>query len=157
MKTRTKVVLGALASGVLIAGTLVGSGETYPWRGRDGGGGPGMMMGPARQLFDRADGDRDGTLTRAELDGFVATNLEQFDANADGRLALEEFQGLWVELTRPLRVRAFQFVDGDGDGALTATELEEPLDHMMERLDRNDDGALARDELSRAERGSRHD
>ncbi len=150
MRTRTKVALGALAAGVLLTGAVVSRGEAHGWGGGRGGwGGGGMMMGQALQLFEQADGDKDGKVTAAELDGFAAANLQRFDADGNGRLGLEEFQGLWTEYTRPLRVRAFQFVDGDGDGALTAAELGQPLDRALERLDRNEDGSLARDELSR--------
>jgi EF hand len=155
MRTRTKVALGALAAGVLLTGALVGRGEAHGWGGggRGGWGGGGMMMGHALQLFEQADGDKDGRLTGAEVDGFAAANLQRFDADGNGRLGLEEFQGLWVELTRPLRVRAFQFVDGDGDGGLTQAEVREPLGRLLDRLDRNDDGSVARDELGRPGRG----
>ncbi len=74
MRTRTKVALGALAAGVLLTGALVGRGEARGWGGggRGGwGGGGGMMMGHALQLFEQADGDRDGRLTGAEVDGFA--------------------------------------------------------------------------------------
>ena len=156
MRTRTKVALGVLAAGILVTGALVGHGEAHGWAKRGGWhGGGGMMMEPALQLFEQADGDKDGRLTRAELDAFAAANLQRFDANGDGRLGLEEFQGLWTEFTRPVRVRAFQFVDHDGDGGLTTAELQEPLDRALDQLDRDGDGSIARDELGQPRRDPR--
>jgi hypothetical protein len=42
--------------------------------------------------------------------------------------------------------------DDDGDGAITSAELEARFDGMMDRLDRNGDGAIGPDD-----RGPRRD
>ena len=49
----------------------------------------------------------------------------EFDADTDGNLSLEEFQALWAEITKPLAVRAFQFLDPDGDAAIAKAELDD--------------------------------
>ena len=161
MKTRTKILLGTLAAGVVATTLVVGHAEAggRGWGGPHGGaGGPGGRIGWAGdEVFDQADADKDGVLTRAEVDAFRADKLRRFDANGDAKLALEEFQGLWAEMTRPMQVRAFQFVDANGDGQLSDEEMRRPLDALVDRLDRNDDGSVARDELRGGRGGRRGD
>ena len=143
---RTKILLGTLAAGVVAATLVVGHAQA-DGRGWGGGPGGGRIGWAGGEVFDQADADKNATLTRAEVDAFRADKLRRFDAGGDGRLGLEEFQGLWAEMTRPMQVRAFQFVDGNGDGQVTDEEMRRPLDAFVDRLDRNDDGSIARDEL----------
>ena len=153
--TRTKILLGTLAAGVVATTLVVGHAQAD---GRGWGGGPGGRIGWASgEVFDQADADKNGTLTRAEVDAFRADKLRRFDAGGDGRLSLEEFQGLWAEMTRPMQVRAFQFVDGNGDGQISDEEMRRPLDAFVDRLDRNDDDSVARDELRGPGRHGRRD
>ena len=159
MRTRTKYLLGTLAAGALATTLVVGHAQAQGgrgWGGHHGGmGGPGAMLGG--EMFDQADTDKNGSLTKAEVDAFRADKLRRFDTGGDGRLALDEFQGLWSEMTRPMQVRAFQFVDANGDGQLSDDEMRRPLDALVERLDRNDDGSIARDELRGGRGGRRGD
>lgn len=148
MRTGTKIALATVATAFAGAIAFAATGEAHGW-GPGGRGGHAMMMGPALGLFDEADADRNGTVTKAELDAFGGDRLKRFDADGNGELSLDEFQGLWVELTRPVRVRAFQFVDADGNGQITTAEMQKPLDMALQRMDRNDDGSIARDELAR--------
>jgi hypothetical protein len=105
-------------------------------RGPRGHGGPG---GPG-QLLRHFDADEDGTITAEEITAKLAT----YDANNDGNLGLDEFEGLWAEVTNQMMVRSFQFLDRDGDASVTETELSEPVEHfaerMAERQDRDDEG-----------------
>jgi hypothetical protein len=43
-------------------------------------------------------------------------------------------------------VRAFQFLDPDGDAAVAKTELEERFGSAVAHFDRNDDGVLSQDD-----------
>ena len=58
-------------------------------------------------------------------------------------MSLEEFAALWHETTRPLTVRAFQTLDTDGDAVVSRAEYDRPLAQLVERLDRDGDGALS--------------
>ncbi|MGE0232230.1 MAG: EF-hand domain-containing protein [Flavobacteriaceae bacterium] len=122
--------------------------------GHDMMGGPGMMGGRGdliRRLAEDADTDKDGKLTQAEIDAAQNARFEKYDADKDGKLNLDEFQNLLTEVMRPMTVRAFQRMDPDGDAAITKDEFDKPLSNIVERMDRNDDGALSRDD-----RPSRH-
>ena len=147
MNTTNKMLIAAGAAVVLggVAYTTVG------WADRGFDGHHGMRMGfmrgmMAEQLLRDVDTDRDGKLTQQEIDAAVSTRYERFDADKNGRLSLEEFQVLWADLTRPVTVRAFQFLDPDGDAAVTRAELENRFSRVVQRFDRNSDGALSPDD-----------
>ena len=150
MNTTGKFLIAAGAAAVL-GGVAI---ATASWADRGFDGHHGMRMGfmrgmMAEQLLRDVDTDRDGKLTQQEIDAAVSTRFERFDADKNGRLSLEEFQVLWADLTRPVTVRAFQFLDPDGDAAVTRAELENRFSRVVQRFDRNSDGALSPDDRPR--------
>ena len=60
----------------------------------------------------------------------------------DGNLSLSEFACLWMELTQPLKIRGFQFLNTDGNAQISKAKIDERLAGMVRRFDRNGDGAL---------------
>ncbi|MFC3132456.1 EF-hand domain-containing protein [Microbaculum marinum] len=113
------------------------------------------MMGPMimKRAFQLADADKDGRLTDAEIDSARTAQFDKHDANGDGRLTLEEFDSLLRELTQPVAVRAFQFLDPDGDAVITKEEFDGPTTRIVRFLDRNEDGALSIDDRPDFHRG----
>ena len=120
---------------------------------RDRKGRGGRRGGAMMQMLQRADADNDGSVTQGEVDAFVAAQVSEADADNDGAIALDEFQAIYLEQTRPRMVDAFQALDEDGDGSVTTAELDSRFGSIVERFDRNDDGALSADD--RRERGGR--
>jgi Ca2+-binding EF-hand superfamily protein len=108
--------------------------------------GRGMMVD---QFFEIADLDGDGTITREELGQAIAARVAEYDADGDGTLGLDEFEGLFLEVVRPMMVRSFQFIDRDGTGSISAGDIERPLGRMFDRLDRAGDGEITRESLAR--------
>ncbi|MDB5926888.1 MAG: hand domain protein [Betaproteobacteria bacterium] len=108
-------------------------------------------------LFDQLDTNRDGFLSRAEVEplglpvsGF---SFEGLDINRDGFLSRSEASALiastqvsggrWVVITRA----SFDGLDVDRDGFLTRREAEPVMNGaMFERYDTNRDGFLSRSE-----------
>ncbi len=109
--------------------------------------------------FAAADADRNGALSRAEVERSLPRLAPRFDAldgNRDGNLSPQE-----------LRARAgdrrggageggfaehFRRADADGDGALTRTEAEQALPRLgakFDRIDADRDERLTPDELRR--------
>ena len=129
MKTHTKIVLGALAVATAVGGTAVA--VQADTRGHHG------------KSFDR-------TAARK-------ASITKYDANKDGQLSLDEFQGLFNEIMRQRMVRMFQKLDRDGDAKVTEAEITRRVDRMMARLDRNDDGEIERSELKRKHKGHDRD
>jgi hypothetical protein len=133
---RRKILIGA-GAGVLTLGLALGIaeargpgwGDHMPMRGM------GMMM-----MWDQIDENGDGKVMKPELDAFIAGNSQQADANGDGQLSREEFTTFLTAVTRPFQVRSFQFLDADGNGEISATELQRPADRFFAAHER--EGAL---------------
>lgn len=119
-------------------------------------GGPGHGMGGKMMMmrvFQLADTDGDKSVTQEDFDAFLQDRMEQYDANGDGELQLDEYKAFFAEMVEPMAVRTFQFLDPDGDAALTAEEFGEPLDGIVERMDHDDDGKLTLQDRGRFHRG----
>ena len=120
--------------------------------------GKGQFGSMATDLFESVDADGDGTVSQAEIDQSLSDRLAAHDANADGSLVLEEFASLWQETTHPITVRAFQTLDRDGDAIVTRDEFDRLLANIVERLDRDGDGAFSMSDRWHDHRDSRgHD
>ena len=164
MKKRTKIILASTAAVVFLAGAVgvskakegfrnhaFGS-NSYMNQARFGGHGKSGMQ---EKIFEKFDLDKNGTITKAEIDGVRKNEIAKNDKNKDGKLSLEEFQSLWTGLMRERMVDHFQRLDNDGDAVVTEEEIAKPMNRMMSFLDRNDDGALSKDELQRRGHGKR--
>jgi hypothetical protein len=123
--------------------------------GEHGGrhGGPGGMFGGEmmRDLMARIDTDGSKSVTQAEIDTYLAAQLAAADTSKDGTVDLAEFEPVFNAMMRAHAVRAFQGLDADGDGKVTAAELDARFGDAVERMDRNGDGALSPDD--RGKRG----
>ena len=71
------------------------------------------------------------------------SRLTEFDADKNGSLSLQEFQALWAEITKPLAVRTFQFLDPNGDAAISKEELDDRFGNVVSPFDRNKDSMLS--------------
>ncbi len=139
---RTLVIAGLVAASAITTSTLI---IAHDGRGKHSG--KFMKRHMMMKVVDQMDADRDGTITRQEMDAHRQQKLADHDTNQDNALQLAEFQPLWLEVMRDRMVDHFQRLDQDGDGQVTDSELAEPLRKMMLYRDTNDDGALDRDEL----------
>ncbi len=97
--------------------------------------GAGMGMSGMKALLPRlqADADGDGRVTPEELRARLGTLLEKYDTDRNGALSLGEFARLHADLMRETMVDRFQFLDDDGDGAVTASEIVKPA-ILLERM-----------------------
>lgn len=149
------LVLALLGSGALVAtaqsvpGDLDGGAEVrVEHRGGDRGGhGPRGHRGGFggemfRTVFEAVDADGDGSVTREEIDAYRAARLAEVDASGDGALSIDEFETLYRDFTRHRMVDAFQALDADGDGQISPDEIDTRVSRLVERLDRDGDGAV---------------
>jgi len=144
-----------IAAAVAALGLLAIAGTSYADRGEGdcGFGEHRMHGGPeehgqrAQMLFEKFDVNGDGTITKAELDETRSSKLKGADGNGDGQLSLEEFQAVWLEMTRPMMVDRFQDMDEDGNGQVTDAEFGGRMMGIFAFLDRNGDGNITKDEL----------
>lgn len=103
---------------------------------------PGMAMMSGMRMMHamggmlpglKADANGDGEVTPQELRDRLAALLSEHDADGDGALSLDEFAALHAALIRETMVDRFQFLDDDGDGAVSAAEIAKPA-RMLERM-----------------------
>lgn len=154
MKNVTKIALAlALIGGVSATALTVDSASARGW-GKDcaqkgerfkGPGGMRGMGGPGK-LFKQFDANQDKTLTKEEVTTGIAKKISDNDKDGDNAVSLEEFKAEWQKMTQDRMVRAFQRMDKDGSGKVTAAELQQQADRMFDRMDRNDDGKLNKDD-----------
>lgn len=173
-----RTVLGALAVFAMTAATLAvaqpadtqGQSERRAEMRSGGHGGPHAghhgrhhgRGGPAMFDFDALDADRDGRITRDEIEGARAARIAALDADGDGFVSRDELVAFRTEQARQ-RIergvdRMFERMDADGDGRLSAAELMvrpdrmqgRMLDRMFDRVDTDGDGAISRAEYDAA-------
>ena len=123
-----------------------------------------LATGPAAaqdSLFARADTDRNGVLSRAEVDhGLpgIAPYFDAVDRSRDGNLSPDELRTWSANRKGENRKREggfaehFHRADTNGDGALTRAEVDKALPRLgakFDRIDADHDGKLTQDELRR--------
>jgi len=162
MRNRTKIILASSAAFALVVGAVGivsaemrthGGGQSMhqtSWTGHGGGMHGGMQGGPMQmmdKMFDKFDVNKDGAVSKAEIAQVRKAELAKYDADKDGKLSLNEFQNLWLEMARERMVDHFQRLDNNGDAVVTEDEVASPMDRMMSFMDQNGDGKLTKKEL----------
>ncbi len=150
MKRSVKVALAT--SALAVAGGLFMVGSSFAERGFGPLGLGPMGDGIGNEMLQTVDTNKDGALSQDEINAAVNARFAEFDADKNGSLSLQEFEALWAEITKPMAVRAFQFLDPNGDAAVSKAELDDRFSTIVSRFDRNDDGMLSRAD----HRGPRH-
>jgi hypothetical protein len=135
----------ALATGLAVTGAAIAN----PSFGHHGG--PLRMV--MHDMLSNVDTNNDGALSQEEINAAVGSRYAAFDGNKDGQLSLDEFQALWADLTRPIAVRAFQFLDPDGNAAVAREEVDRKFGTLVTRFDRNNDGKLSPEDRPDHRRG----
>jgi hypothetical protein len=155
MRRSVKIALAtsalAAAGGLFLVGSGLADNGPGQWHRMGGamghmrmmGGHMGMMGSIAHEMLKGVDSNDDGALSQDEINAAVNARLSKFDADKNGSLSLTEFEALWAEITRPMAVRSFQFLDPDGDAAVSKAELDDRFSHLVSRFDHNKDGTLS--------------
>lgn len=124
--------------------------------------------GPA--MFERADKDGDGFVSKLEFTDSRASVFQKIDANGDGALDRDELMkaraayrqgGVQPPAEGQTQPEAqtppqggpphgfMKRADANGDGLITTAEFGEAGEKMFAMLDKNGDGKLAKDEMHR--------
>lgn len=140
---RIHYVLAASAMLALTGGAaLAGAGM-----GHDGGNRFGFLQA--------MDADKDGAVTRAEIEAASAARAAEIDADGNGSISAAELLA-WHDAQRQKRMeQRLAAMDSDGDGTVSVAEYEAASNWRLARLDRDGDGKIERHELRR--HGHRHD
>ena len=106
-------------------------------------------------LFDfaAADGDKDGKLSKDEIDAWRTAQQQAMDTNVDGFVDAAEMKaeivGKLTERAGDMAEDRIERQDGDGDGKLSMAEME-PGDRgtrMFDRIDGDGDGFITQEEF----------
>jgi hypothetical protein len=140
---KAKIMSALAISAMAVAGlSIAGGAMANPGRGHHGGPFHVVML----DMLSSIDTNADGALSQEEINAAIGSRYTAFDANKDNQLSLEEFQALWVDLTRPIAVRVFQFLDPNGDASVARSEVDQRFGSLVSRLDHNNDGKLSHED-----------
>ncbi|NBB64971.1 calcium-binding protein [Pseudomonas sp. ODNR1LW] len=117
---------------------------------------PAQTPGDAgRALFQRADVNNDGRLSRVEFDAAREAMFARGDADHDGRLTMSELRALRPDgaaapQRRPGReqIQKLRAIDRNNDRAIDLNEFRALNGERFTAADRNRDGYVARDEVA---------
>ena len=99
--------------------------------------------------FGRVDVNGDGSISRAEYRTVQVARWPQIDRNSDGFLTLDDFPRVAVGRART-QLAELAYLDTNGDGRLSRSEMVDGEPPLFRRADRNGDGALTRSEVEAA-------
>ncbi|WP_083097408.1 EF-hand domain-containing protein [Pseudophaeobacter leonis] len=122
---------------------------------KSGFGGPGPHM-----QFEELDADGNGEITQAEMTAHKAERFKAADSNGDGKLTPEEMQAMAQKRMAKRSEKMIERFDKDGDGALSESELPQHGRHgdMFGKMDKDASGGISKEEFNQARmhRGGKH-
>ncbi|NSY40037.1 EF-hand domain-containing protein [Leisingera sp. ANG59] len=105
-----------------------------------------------KMSFEEIDTDGNGEVTKAEIQAMKDAHFAKADANGDGKLSLEEMQAQARERAGERAARMLERFDKDGDGALSKDEMPQPrrAGKMFDRMDADGSGGISKGEFEEA-------
>ena len=102
------------------------------------------------RMFNQADTNKDGTVTKAEFDAARGALFARMDANGDGVIETSELRA-WIRAL-PARIRdaRFKSLDTNGDGKISADEYVSRRKSMFDKIDANNDSSVDKAEFDKA-------
>ncbi|MCB4456463.1 EF-hand domain-containing protein [Leisingera sp. McT4-56] len=117
------------------------------------------LHGP-KMSFEEIDTDGSGEVTKAEIQAMKDAHFAKADANGDGKLTLEEMQARARQHADERAANMLERFDKDGDGALSKDEMPQPrrAGRMFDRMDADGSGGISKAEFenARMHRGGMH-
>ncbi len=155
-KKHFRNAVGALTASVAIAALLATSLATSAGA-REGE--HGMRHDPAA-LFEKADADGDGKVTKEEFAALRGDRFGDMDADGDGVVSKDELIAKAMERAERRAEHMLERMDENEDGAISADEFaalsEKRGGRMFERIDANGDGAIDKAEVEEMRFKHRH-
>jgi Ca2+-binding EF-hand superfamily protein len=106
----------------------------------------------AQGMLKRVDTDHDGKISQAEFNVESANVFKRMDKNGDGKLASDEMHG-WRG-GHPGGHFFLARMDQNHDGEITKAEFTAASDAMFQKLDKNGDGVISKDEMHMSKPGA---
>jgi Ca2+-binding EF-hand superfamily protein len=137
-------VVAVLGLALLAASCM---GDRSERRGRMPGPGPQPEYHPAGDKMLKYDANKDGSVTRAELDAGLRAEFAAADTNHDGVLDPDEVRVVNAARIQSEGTTASPLIDWNQDGHVDFEEFAAGPRTLFGQLDRNGDGVLSPDEL----------
>ncbi len=109
---------------------------------------------PMQSMFGKMDENKDGKLSRDEVQKGLDKMFADADVNKDGAITKEEMQSLHKRMHDKMQAKMqerWKAADKDGDGTLSRAEIDSADMPMLSRnfakIDRNKDGKLTTEEM----------
>ena len=97
--------------------------------------------------LEAVDTDKDGQITRDEIDAMAKKNFAEADTNGDGFLSEEEISEHRQMKREARKAERYARMDTDKDGKLSEAEFAVRGQTMFERLDSDGDGVATNAEI----------
>jgi hypothetical protein len=102
---------------------------------------------PTVELLTRYDANKDGTVTRAEMEAGLKAEFDAADTNHDGRLDPDEVAAVNQKRWSENASTTSTLVDWNQDGYVDFNEFSGTVRSLFAEIDRNNDGQLSPQEL----------
>jgi Ca2+-binding EF-hand superfamily protein len=99
-----------------------------------------------KRAFTQLDGNQDGKLTVEELSPRATKRLERYDGDRDGTVSKAEIDAVLLKMMEQRRDRLLRDLDSDHDDVISSTELLAVVKMEFIDADRNGDGVLTPEE-----------
>ncbi|WP_439515549.1 EF-hand domain-containing protein [Oceanibaculum nanhaiense] len=110
-----------------------------------------------QHMLERFDANKDGQITRAEVEAAHEARFAGFDADKDGALSQDEFRSMMAARLDEMAKRGFERMDSNKDGKIEPGERRHSPASMFGRIDANWDGVVTAEELREARFERKHD
>lgn len=108
------------------------------------------------KMFNQADVNKDGTVTKAEYDAARGALFAKMDANGDGTIEISELRAWMRAMPARIRDARFKRLDANSDGKISADEYVARRKASFDKIDTNSDGAVDKAEFDKAFEGFRN-
>jgi len=98
------------------------------------------------RMFNKADVNGDDKVSREEFKPFANKRFARFDTDGNGVVTDDEVKAHLMRRMERRQKHLMRRFDADGDGKVTQAEYGDRVATMFDVIDKNDDGAITREE-----------